>query len=118
MPPIMRRRSPALQVARHGPALAGFPEAVDAGGDDGFAIDRDPERFGRAVHVRGQDGLERKAAGRCVLRQDAVADGDRFDLSRAAQGLDQGAGGEAGSGAESTNDIGESWACSRNTGRS
>ena len=26
-----------FQVARHGPALAGLPEAVDAGGDDRFA---------------------------------------------------------------------------------
>ena len=71
-----------LELAGHRPALAGFPEAVDAGRDDRFSADRDPERGGGPIAMDGHHGLKRELARRRALRQNPVADPDRFDRSR------------------------------------
>ena len=44
----------------------------------------------------GDHRLKREHPGRRALRQDAVADPDRFDRSRTVDRLDQCTGGEAG----------------------
>ena len=59
----MRRRSPDFNSLCHGPANAGLPEAVDAGGDDGFAARRDSQSRRRAVQMGGKNGLEREHTG-------------------------------------------------------
>ena len=70
-------RVAGLEVAGHDPALAGLPEAVDAGGDDRLVAERDPERpAGRVVDRRpGRAGSSGAGAG--VLGEDLVADLDR-----------------------------------------
>ncbi len=68
-----------LEVADHGPALAGLPEAMDAGGDDRLAIQFDAEgRIGWVVVDRDQR-LVLQLAGPGVLGEDIVAGAEVFD---------------------------------------
>ena len=62
-----------LEVMGHRPALAGPPEAVDAGGDDGPGAQGDLERLVGGIVGDGQDRLIAQDAGRGVLVQHSVA---------------------------------------------
>ena len=84
-----------LELTGHDPALAGFPETVNSGHHDRVTSDRQFQRRSGFVVVDSQDGLESEQPGSDVLRQNAVADLNQFDLSRAFQRRDLRAGPEA-----------------------
>ena len=77
-----------LQVARHHPAAAGDPEAVRRAGDDRVAAEGDLEGRARRVVVGHHDRAIGELAGVRVLAQHEVADLDRLDRPRAAEGAD------------------------------
>ena len=84
-----------LQIAGHFPALAGQPEAMDAGGEDGVSPDCKPQRPGRPVDMCGDDRLERQRARSRVLREDPIARGNCLDLALAVDRVHERAGRKA-----------------------
>ena len=77
-----------LQIARHHPTAAGFPEAVVAGGGDRFRSKSELEGYGRRIVKDREDWLVAQNSGTRRKRQKFVAHLHSFDGFLSGERLD------------------------------